>query len=193
MYKANILGTSFTKKLLALFVVLGLLLTLSPFGNSKASAAEPSTLPPSEGIVSAPISEEGSTLTITPQSTVIDNKSIEVDITGKLGMITGSFKYKSKVGPVTFVSLTMTLQYRENFLDSWEGVSTKSFVYAGGQGLIEENEANFPAYNTGTYRIVMNGTVTGTEGFSMVSNRASASKKFEGGIITSSEPVHEEE
>lgn len=120
---------------------------------------------------------------VTPQSIIINNGALDIDIYSKGPTIFADWTYKSSlnnktgIGYITSVSLTMTLQYREDFLHSWEDVETTQFIYAGGQGFTEENQDSFWSTREGTYRVVMSGTVTGTTGFTTVASKASKSIK----------------
>jgi hypothetical protein len=185
------------KKTLAAFLIIGLLLVLAPFNEVGAAAVEPSiqnqqddsivTFTNTENTESLSLAPEA-TNTDTPQATVapraiIDNSSMDITISGSYGVLFGNYTYTSKVGIIQFVNLTMTLQYRENFLHAWEDKKTVPFVYAGGLGLIAQNQASFVAGETGTYRIVMNGNISTSGGGSIITNRASSQIKMEGGVI----------
>lgn len=177
------------RKLLAVFVVMSLLLTLNPINVSNASAVEGSS------VVEEGASEvtEGSIVTFTTPVTVnsdesieispqaiIDNSAMDLEVFGTRGAIVGNWTYTSKVGPVTFVDVTMTLQFRQHWLHGWEDVDYREFEYGGGGALFEENQATFTstATRSGQYRIVMNGTITCRNGGSIIKDRASSPRTF---------------
>ncbi|NMM55570.1 hypothetical protein [Paenibacillus aquistagni] len=174
------------KKFVATILTLALLFVLVPFNEVRAESLEAtSQLQTENNVVTFFDPEFGSngirTIEpgVTPLGGVIDNKAMDIDISVYNGKILGQWKYKSSIGLVTFVNLKMTLQYRENFLHSWADIDEAEFVYHGGLGFIEENEAEFqPSMGSGSYRIVMSGQVSGEFGYSLVLDRASSTLKI---------------
>ena len=163
------------KKFAIMFFVISILLCCSTLNSTKAAPLN-EFLDNSVVTIANGDSSFVTTNIVNPQSAIIDNSSMKITISSSpLGPITGGWKYTSKVGPVTSVALTMTLEYRKNFLHSWEEVGSVDFIYAGGQGLIEENEHTFfeETSKVGSYRVKFNGTITGTQGYSVVKDRVS--------------------
>lgn len=173
------------RKLFVCFLAISILFCLGGFNSTKAETLN--GIP----VNSVTTIQNSGSLTneyeVNPQSGVIDNSVLKMGITASpTGPITGSWKYTSKVGNVTFVNLTMTLEYRKNFLHSWEEVGSVDFFYVGGLGLIEENEHTFYEETSavGSYRLRFNGRITATNGYSEVLDRISKTVTGGGTIYT---------
>ncbi|MFF3923550.1 hypothetical protein [Paenibacillus lactis] len=182
------------RKLIAAFVVMSLLLVLIPISTSNASAVEDSSEVAEGNVVTfttpVTVNSDGS-IEVNPNvnsdgsneispTAIIDNSAMDLKVFGERGAIVGNWTYTSKVGPVTFVDVTMTLQFRKHWLHGWESVDARVFRYTGGAALFEENQATFAekAKESGQYRIVMNGTITCRNGGSVIKDRASAPRTF---------------
>jgi len=181
----NITKSISMKKLFVGFLAISILICLGSINSVKA--ANLNGTPENSVITIRDIGSYTNANEISPQNVVIDNSVLKMDISASsLGPITGSWKYTSKIGNVTFVNLTMSLEYRKNFLDSWEEVGSVDFFYVGGLGLIEENEHTFREETTavGSYRLKFNGTITGTDGLSKIINRVSKTVTGGGSMYT---------
>lgn len=127
------------KRSTVLLMVMMLVLLLTPTGLASASTVDESPVP--RIVYQSPIiivgdSSQTPTITAAPGN---DNVEIQakspfiVDIsTPRFGTVTGSWNYSNPGKMVSFVNLSMELQYRTSFLDfSWETIDSYSFVYGG--------------------------------------------------------------
>ncbi|QWU15687.1 hypothetical protein SAMN04487895_12735 [Paenibacillus sophorae] len=121
---------------------------------------------------------------VTPQATDPFNLWFGTSSVGLEG--NWSFNYPGKM--VTLVSLTMDLQYRKNFLDSWETVDGAGFYYPGGLGSTEENQSTFYPTEAGQYRLHLTGNVSWIGG-GTICTLYSGAKSYDGKIIIASPPT----
>ncbi|WP_368657094.1 hypothetical protein AB3Z07_13825 [Metabacillus halosaccharovorans] len=99
--------------------------------------------------------------------------------------ITGSWRYTG-TSTITRVYINMKLNYRENWLDSWDTYDSELFSYSGGLGLQEENEKTWYPTKKGQYRVCASGTITRVTG-SVAVTGCSGTVSHDGGIIISRE------
>ncbi|TQR32743.1 hypothetical protein C7Y47_11470 [Lysinibacillus sphaericus] len=87
----------------------------------------------------------------------------EVNLTKGYGSLTGHWKYKANTS-TRRVNITMKLNYRKNWLSSWEEYDSVYFNYAGGLGKIEENSQSWYPKKAGQYRMCASGVITTVSG-----------------------------
>jgi hypothetical protein len=171
------------KKIFSVFTALFLLFIIVPFGL--VSAQEKTQAQSTNGVA-----QSGTSVTVVTYETNVvspQKANFYVDLSVRnTGGLLAQWTYSNPGKLITKVDLTMTLEYRENFLYAWKTVNTYRFSYPGGLGSKEQNEHTFYPDQKGTYRVFVSGNIYHT-GFTNIQSYSGA-RAYDPKIIISNDP-----
>lgn len=154
------------KKAIVSMIIVSLLLLSNPFEASASTLNQANTV--NDSAVSSIINNVESS---TVYSDTYDNperaltNSFGSDVFFFNNLVTGSWYFTAPSGKlISAVDVNMTLQYRENFLNSWSSVASYRFNYNGGLSNDERNQHTFTTNAKGQYRVNINGTFYTADG-----------------------------
>lgn len=154
------------KKAITSMIVVSLLLLSHPFQASASTLNQTNVI--DHSMVTSVINnfEDSTVANDTYENTERSlTNSFGSDVFFFNNLVTGSWYFTAPSGKlISSVNVNMTLQYRQNFLDSWDSVATYKFNYSGGLSNDERNQHTFTTNATGQYRVNINGTFYTTDG-----------------------------